>query len=251
MKFVYVVDNIDWEERVHDMREHHQNKSVHAVATSMVFSRIPSNHLPDDGPQMDVKTCNFREIVRITDEEMQSIRSRYRMFVARILIEKFPKFLNLKLCISKELTLDHEHSAATAQKSEIMTLPVLMKDEKKYSDCVDVLDQLEEWTHEVYYASGFRKDPQSSTANTLVEVATRPDQPRAHIPPVSSDTDPLSGVKIPCFGDELTRVRFAGARDLRCGCHTAKQRLDHLYPYRIVGWHTKKSFLKVILANKY
>ena len=28
MKFVYVVDNIDWEERVHDMREHHQNKSA-------------------------------------------------------------------------------------------------------------------------------------------------------------------------------------------------------------------------------
>jgi hypothetical protein len=56
MKFVYVVDNIDWEERVHDMREHHQNKSVHAVATSMVFSRIPSDNLPDDGPQMDVKT---------------------------------------------------------------------------------------------------------------------------------------------------------------------------------------------------
>ncbi len=70
MKFVYVVDSIDWEEKVHDMREHHQNKSVHAVATSMVFSRIPSEHLPDDGPQMDVKTCNFREIVRVSDEEM-------------------------------------------------------------------------------------------------------------------------------------------------------------------------------------
>jgi hypothetical protein len=99
----------------------------------MVFSRIPSEHLPDDGPQMDVKTCNFREIVRISDEEMEHIRSRYRMFVAGILIEKFPEFFNLKLCISKELTLEHEHSAATAQKSEVMTLPVLMKDEKKYT----------------------------------------------------------------------------------------------------------------------
>ena len=32
-KFVYVVDNIDWEEKVHDMRAVLQNKSVHAVAT--------------------------------------------------------------------------------------------------------------------------------------------------------------------------------------------------------------------------
>ena len=143
-----------------------------------------------------------------------------------------------------------KHSAATARKSEIMTLPVLMKDEKKYSDCVDVLDQMEQWTHDIYEASGLC--PQSSsTTGTLIEVPTQPDQPRAHIPPVPSNSDPLQGIKIPCFGDELTRVRFAGARDLRSGCHTAKQRLDHLYPYRIVGWHTKKSFLKVfsILAD--
>ena len=63
MKFVYVVDKIAWEEKVHDMREHDQNKSIHTVATSMVFSRIPSDNLPDDGPQTDVKTSNFQEIV--------------------------------------------------------------------------------------------------------------------------------------------------------------------------------------------
>ena len=49
----------------------------------MVFSRISSDQLPDDGPQKDVKTCNFREIVSVGDEEMKSIKSRYRMFVAK------------------------------------------------------------------------------------------------------------------------------------------------------------------------
>ena len=44
-KFCYVTDNIDWEEKVHDMRSSHQNRSVHAVATSMVFSRVPSDHI--------------------------------------------------------------------------------------------------------------------------------------------------------------------------------------------------------------
>ena len=66
---------------------------------------------------------------------------------------------NLKSYISKEPILDHEHSAATSEKSEVITLPVLMKDEKKYGDCVDVLEQLEEWTHEIYYASGLNKKP--------------------------------------------------------------------------------------------
>ncbi|XP_028407915.1 uncharacterized protein LOC114530546 [Dendronephthya gigantea] len=134
-----------------------------------------------------------------------------------------------------------------------MTLPVLMKDEKKYSDCVDVLDQLEQWTEDVCKASGiYNFDQSPSTAShPIVQVPTRPDQPRSHIPPVGSQTDPLEGVKIPCFGDELTRVRFAGARDLRSGCHTPKQRLDHLYPYRIVGWHAKRSFLKSVFKRLY
>lgn len=64
-KFVYAVDNIDWEEKVHDMRSSHQNRSVHAVATSMVFSRVPSDHLPDDGPQHNVKTFDFKKLVHI------------------------------------------------------------------------------------------------------------------------------------------------------------------------------------------
>ena len=137
--------------------------------------------------------------------------------------------------MSEQLSLRHEHSVAMKGKSEDMTLPVLMKHEKKYSDCVDVLDQLETWTHEIYKAatSPNESTPQASwDAWDLVEVPTRPDQPRVHIPPNSSD-DPLKGVKIPCFDDELTRVRFAGGCDLRSGCHTAKHRLDHLYPYRI------------------
>ena len=252
-KFVFVVDNIDWMEKVHDMREVHQNKSVHAVATSMVFTRVSSDHLPDDGPQKDIRTCNFRELVTIKDEELKEIQNRYKILVARILVEKFPKFKHLKTYLSKELPLPHVNSETASCKSEVITMPVLMKDEKKYSDCVDVLDQLEEWTHLIYKASGMCKDQpdQPPTFPPLVEVPTQPDQPRSHIPPKTANFDPLQGVKIPCFGDELTRVRFAGARDLRSGCHTAKQRLDHIYPYRIVGWHTKRSFLKVHISLKF
>ena len=122
---------------------------------------------------MDMKTCNFREIVRVIAEDMKHIRNRQRMFVARILIERFPEFLNLKLYIPKEITLERQHSTATAQKSEVMTLPVLLKDEKKCSNCVDVLNHLEERTREVYYARGLCKDPKSSTTNPLLVVRAR------------------------------------------------------------------------------
>ena len=109
-KFVFVVDNIDWIEKVHDMPEVYQNKSVHAIATSMVFTRVSKDHLPDDGPQKDIKTCNTRELVTIKDEELKKILNRYRILVARILMHKFPEFQRLKSYLSKELPLHHENS---------------------------------------------------------------------------------------------------------------------------------------------
>lgn len=65
---------------------------------------------------------------------------------------------------------------------EVITLPVLIKDEKKYSDCVDILDQLEEWTHMIYEASGlYSRDMQSSSTHSpIAGHRSNPDEPRAH-----------------------------------------------------------------------
>ena len=124
----------------------------------------------------------------------------------------------------------------------------MLKDEKKYSDCVDILDQLEEWVLEFYSAAGLCGNTSEVLCGTPIPVtasAARPDQSASHVPPNRSSDDPLCGVKVPCFGDQLTRVRLAGAKDLRAGSHSPRQRLEHIYPFCIVDWHTKRSFLKV------
>ncbi|XP_028416394.1 uncharacterized protein LOC114540402 [Dendronephthya gigantea] len=247
--FVYVLDNIDWEEKAHDMRQNVQNRSVHAVATSIVFNRVSDEGLPDSGPQQRLKDCNVHELVNINPLELEAIRNRYTILVANILFEYFPYFGAFRQYLPKATNCAYKSEMET--KSEVLTMPVLMKDEKKYAECVDVLDQLEKWTHDIYEAAGLCSPPPSDVQDATPTIGThsRPDQPGSHIPPVETDTDPLCGVKVPCFGDQLTRVRFAGARDLRSGCHTAKQRLDHIYPFSIVDWHTKRSFLKTIFKK--
>jgi hypothetical protein len=248
-KFVYVLDNIDWEEKAHDVRKDAQNKSVHAVATSIVFSRVANGQLSDSGPQQDLKKCDVNQMVKLNKEEMESIRNRYRILIAKLLFEHFPAFAMFKPYVPQ--ATDCHHAKEMSSKSEVVIMPVLMKDEKKYSECVDVLDQLEKWTYDIHSAAGLCPSelPSSDAPVPIIGCHSRPDQPASHIPPTASERDPLSGVKIPCFGDQLTRVRFAGAKDLRAGCHSAKDRLDHLYPFCIVDWHTKRSFLKVWLMQ--
>ena len=288
-KFVFVLDNIDWEERVHDMRKDNQNTSVHAVATTIVFNRVPDEKLPDSEPQQDLRKCNVHQLVKLTASEIECIRKRYRRFVQDLLFEHFPFFSSYQSSLPNNSTYCR-YSDEMAMKSETITIPVLMKDEKKYAECVDVLDKLEDWTHQIYFAAGLCQSnestpssdsicaptlsassssvpapslpaasgsisaqslPASSGSIPPIQLSSRPDQPASHIPPTSSGEDPLRGVRVPCFGDQLTRVRLAGAKDLRAGCHTARQRLDHLYPFCIVDWHTKRSYLKVTCMNLY
>lgn len=112
-KFVYVVNNIDWEEKVHDMRSSHQNKSVHVVATcSMVFIRVSSNHLPDNGLQDIVRTFDFKSLVNMSHEAVSKIKNRYRVLVAKILPEKFQIFSNARSFLS--VTTECEHSDLTS-----------------------------------------------------------------------------------------------------------------------------------------
>ena len=243
--FVFVLDNIDWDVKVHDMRSDEQNRSVHAVATSMVFDRVTCDHLPDDGPKKNLAHCNLKDTLSLTDEEKRCTRERYKVLIGRIIIESLPAFDFLKTVVPGHTPCQYQEEMST--KSVVVPLPVLMKDEKKYAELVDVLDQLEVWTHEICSKAGLcdPADPDHVPPGPPVAAPSRPDQPSSHVPPVPEIDDPLANVKVPCFGDQLTRVRLAGARDLRAGCHTPQDRLDHLYPFRIVDWHSKRSFLKV------
>ena len=77
-------------------------------------------------------------------------------------------------------------------KSEVLTMPIVLKDEKKFADFVDILDQLGKWTHEIYTAAGLcSSEPESSDNNSLmIGVRSRPDQPASHVPPVTGLAKP-------------------------------------------------------------
>ena len=222
------------------MRQDKQNVSEHAVASSLVFDRVPSDHLPGRGPKKDINTVQ-PGIFLLSDNELKEIINRYRIYAGRIIVKVFPALAFLADLLPKHIP--HEYSEEMKCKSEVITMPVLMKDEKKYAECVEVMDTFEDWLQDIHTKAlnvPADQHPQPPQNRPAIHTPSRPDQPASHAPPIPDPSDPLCGVKVPCIGDQLTRVRFAAAKDLRSGAHTTKDRLEHLYPFRCAGWHTKK-----------
>ena len=55
--------------------------------------------------------------------------------------------------------------------------------------------------HEIYSKASMCTPPDEA-------APSRPDQPGSHAAPVSQADGPLASIKVPCFGDKLTRVHL-------------------------------------------
>ena len=110
------------------MRSDHQNKSVRAVATSIIFNCVSSDHLPDDKPKKNLADCYLKDLLMLTDEERRCTRECYKIVLGRILCEWFPAF-----DFFKEILPSHtpcQYQCEMNFKSVVVTLPILLKDEK-------------------------------------------------------------------------------------------------------------------------
>ena len=99
------------------------------------------------------------------------------------------------------------------KQSKVYNLPIQFKDEKKYADCIDILDEtevlLQDWHHEVNQQPG----------------------------------------KIPYYGDQLTRVRFESAKKLRKGEMDPVKRFENIHPFLMAPWHNKQDFLEKLFKK--
>ena len=155
--------------------------------------------MPDVGPKNNLANVNLRELLNCTDEEKRCTRERYKIFLGKILFEEFPTLDFLVDVVPTRTPCQYQAEMGT--QSVVVPLPVLMKDEKKYSDLVDILDQLEVWVREIYAKAGrcAPLDEDHVPPGTPIAAHSRPDQAASHVPPVLSVEDPLAKVQIPLF----------------------------------------------------
>lgn len=238
-------DNWDLKIHPHDMRKDHQNQDIHYFASSLIVERVSSAGLCDVSPQIDIKSLPNHAFL-LTDDETSKLREDFKVLVGRILVSYIPALSFMKSVIPNHI--EHKYQKEMSQQSTIVPLPMQLKDEKHYDDTVDILCEYENTIEHIYTQAGVVQLPPNTRPaqahESLQDCHSTPDQPGGHLNK-EDENDHMKGISVPFGGDQLTRVRFVGAKDLRQGCHTAKDRFDHVSPFSVELFHTKMSFVQV------
>ena len=77
------------------MRKDVQNEDLHLFASNLIENRVNFQHLPNDSPLGDIKTCP-RSKFHLNVHEWKRFAETAKVLVARVLIEFLPKFSFLK-----------------------------------------------------------------------------------------------------------------------------------------------------------
>ena len=171
---------------------------------------------------------------------MEYIRTS-KIIVGRILTQFFSKFSFLKKCIPDHI--EHIYSEEMSQKSKIISIPITNANESSCNDCVLILRTYEPWIAEIYHCAGFLLNiPQKDDPEVPEVLLIPPGQPLANAN--FTEDDAMKDIKAVFSGDELTRVRFAGAKHLLADSHTPIDRFEHCSPFKTSMWHTKASLLQ-------
>ena len=136
-----VGDNLDIRVQPRIQSSHHKVQDCHYFGILVFFSKMAQQiasmiTIPPviESDKIDITSC-----VLNAEEQVQLLSGSYKILLGRLMVKNFPKFHWLNSIIPKHIT--HTHSATAAMKTEVFQLPLLLKNEAKCEDCVDILNE--------------------------------------------------------------------------------------------------------------
>lgn len=185
--FKFWGDNIDKKQYVRDLRSDHEGEMLHMFSMIAGRSRTPAPEMPFSG-QLSQLAGTPTAYFLPNNSDVEAVKQNLIVLVGRILTEYFPALVPFSKVVPKHIR--HKYSAEMSRKSDVVVLDILMKNEAKHRDMLDIMKTLQRYLGEDY--------------------------PDKH--PV------LSG------GDQMTCERQVAAQRHMMDGNTEEERLEHLTP---------------------
>lgn len=145
--FKFWGDNVDKKQNVRDLRSDHQGEMIHMFSLLVGLSRTPAPHLPHTGYVSKVSEVPS-ELFLPTYEDVSKVKSNLVILVSRVLTQYISGLIPLRKAIPNHIL--HMYSKEMSKKSEVVVLDVLMKNETKHSDMIDIMSALHEYLGRAY-----------------------------------------------------------------------------------------------------
>ncbi|XP_070581644.1 uncharacterized protein [Ptychodera flava] len=214
--FRLIGDNCNYRVNVQEERIDRHGKLHHDFTSAAIVQLMGFEDLDNTIPLSDYQSVDHTMFLP-SDVDCHDLKKEYAVHMARVAVRMLPCFQFLKDVIPKYI--QGQYSKALARTSKVIPLPVLVDcNEQNYNDAVRILDFYEDTVNDIYEQAGL-------SANDHASV---------HI-----------------GGDQLTRERFSGAKRLRIGGTTMKERFDHLTPITFELFHMQINYLTLMFKVLY
>ena len=114
------------------------NKDMHLFTSIVVFPRIPCLHLSMIGNNIKDVTS---ESLALKGDDLNSILQAYSIIIGRMTVGEFAGLEWMKKLLP--IHIPHPYSDYMQQRSIVHPLPIQHKNEMKYDDCLDIMDEYE------------------------------------------------------------------------------------------------------------
>ena len=117
----------------------HQVRDCHYFGVLLFFSRMAEQIMAMQTlrPAIVPEAIPPEQFL-LNDQDRLLLFQSYKVLLGRLMARNIPAFAWLDSVLPKHIP--HEHTAVMSQKSSILPLELILKNEAKYEDCVSILD---------------------------------------------------------------------------------------------------------------
>ncbi|XP_060758693.1 uncharacterized protein LOC132869364 [Neoarius graeffei] len=135
-----ILDNLDFFMHAHHQSTRHSNKSIHWIHHIAVQDRIPTYHLPNDNPCVDLLQYDLK--MSFPGPETQLfMRREFIVLGSRILTQYLAAFRSFSRVVVRNIP--HQYSEQMSQPSTDYPLGLIFKNENKTSDLSEALRHIQ------------------------------------------------------------------------------------------------------------